>query len=191
MNIAANEGFTEQQKKEFAEIIWSMIEPAVESEINCRAAASTLPRGSAGSLSEQDIAEGEGGGSMAFQPQNLGYFHLNLDTSYDTGDIVYHGWETLYWDIYTFTQCITNFVIIKDVLMIQGNIVSCLWGTALQWWLQTLSVDECDLYLTVRDEVKRFLQKIIAWFKMSTSMALSKLNKEWYIKKDVWDSRDS
>ena len=84
---------------------------------------------------------GSGGGSRA---SDLGSFHPDLEESCGTGDIIFPSKETIYREFCSFGRRVEDHAILKGKATARADLSTCVRGTALYWWLNTLSQDEKD-----------------------------------------------
>lgn len=132
----------------------------------------------------------QGGSSGSFRACDLGFFHPNLEDSYGAGDIVFSSKETIYREVYSFCRRVEDYAVIKGEDVVRPNLSTCFRGSALSWWLNTLSQDEKDAMMQLPNGLKRTLTRLQERFKISMSSALDQLTRQVYTLKDAGDRRD-
>ena len=84
----------------------------------------------------------QGGSGGGFRASDLGSFHPDLEDSYGTGDIIFPSKETIYREVCSFGRRVEDCAILKGKATARADLSTCVRGTALYWWLDTLSQDE-------------------------------------------------
>ena len=63
---------------------------------------------------------------------DLGYFDPHLDRAYKEDKIVLAGKEVYYWNVVLFVQRFQSLVIFQGAALVKANIITSLWGSALE-----------------------------------------------------------
>ena len=145
------------------------------------------PAGPEGPQGPPGQSSGNGGG---FRASDLGFFHPDLEESYGVGDIVFSSKETIYREVYSFCRRVEDYAVIKGEDLVRTNLSTCFRGSALSWWLNTLSQDEKDAMMQLPTGLKRTLTRLQDRFKISMSSALDQLTRQVYTMSDAGTRRD-
>lgn len=125
-----------------------------------------------------------------FRASDLGFFWPDLEESYGTGDIVFASKETLYRDVYTWCRRAEDYAAVKGVELVRKNLPQCFRGSALSWWLNTLSEDERAALIMLETGFKRLMARLQEKFKLTVSSALVQLNHQNYSMTDAHKRRE-
>ena len=111
---------------------------------------------------------------------DVGFLWPDMPESYGPGDVVFTHRETLYREVYTFCRRIEDLAATKGEDLVRENIANCFRGTALHWWLNTLSQDERDALQQLPTGLKRIISRLQDRFKLPMSTALVRLGEQTY-----------
>jgi len=77
--------------------------------------------------------------SLAFQPEDIGYFDPHLDDAYGKGDFVQLGKDVYYCDVHLFLSQAKATAMVKGTHLIHISLHICLRGFTQQWYVAELS----------------------------------------------------
>ena len=112
--------------------------------------------------------------SLAFRPEDIGYFDPHLDDAYGKGDFVQLGKDVYYCDVHLFLGQAKAAAMVKGTHLIRISLHICLRGSAQQWYVAELSDLQRD-GLHGGLGIENWVDTLMARFKQSEQAALDAL----------------
>jgi L-cysteine desulfidase len=131
---------TQQDIQDIALSMFNLFAQNVQDQAQVRAAE----------VSEAVIAVAKKSG---FRTSDVGFFDSQLNSSYDSGDVVQVERDLYYRDVYLFVERVKDAVIMFEAEVVRTNLSACLRGSVQVWYIEGLSDLEKKALRTLEDDV--------------------------------------
>ncbi len=126
----------------------------------------------------------------SFRASDVRFFDSQLNSSYDSDDVVQMRRDLYYRDVYFFVERIKNAVIMSGAETVRTNLSTCLRGSTQVWYIEGLSDLEKKTLRTFEEEIDHWCNVLFKKFKKSIASTLNYLTTERYTFDDVRANRD-
>ncbi|KZZ93080.1 hypothetical protein AAP_02546 [Ascosphaera apis ARSEF 7405] len=177
-------GFTRAQREELNQILQSAIQQMRTDNMPTQAAPPQVTN-----LVEPDMPEPVQQRSI-WKAEELGFFDpgLKVEDSMKSGAVSYVGHHFYFTNVHDFISRARDFIAAKGEQMVRLNLVSCLRGTALEWYSTELTeLERAGLRATICDH--GWFPTLEKRFRMKFSPAWTSIKNSRYTLKDAADGR--
>ncbi len=121
----------------------------------------------------------------SFRASDVEFFDSQLDSFYDSENVVQIERDLYYKDVYLFVKRVKNAVIMSEAKTIRTNLSICLRESIQIWYIEKLSDLKKKVLRILEDDVDHWCNVLLKKFKKSVVFALNYLITEKYILNDV------
>jgi hypothetical protein len=125
-----------------------------------------------------------------FRTFDVKFFDSQLNSLYDSSDVVQIERNLYYKDVYLFVKRIKNVVIMSETDAVRTNLSTCLRDSTQVWYIEDLSDLKKEALRTLDEDVDHWCNALLKKFKKFVAFVLNYLIIERYILNDVRVNRD-
>jgi hypothetical protein len=126
----------------------------------------------------------------SFRISNVRFFDSQLNSFYDSDDVVQIKWNLYYKNVYLFVKRVKNAMIMFDVDIVRINLSACLRETTQVWYIENSSDLKEEALRTFENDVDYWCNALLKKFKKFVAFALNYLIIERYTLNDVRKNRN-
>jgi hypothetical protein len=126
----------------------------------------------------------------SFRASNVRFFDSQLNSFYDSDDVVQINRNLYYKNVYLFVKRVKDVVIMFDVEVVRINLLTCLRDSTQMWYIESLSDLKKKILRTLNEEIDHWCNALLKKFKKFVASTLNYLIIERYILNDVRANRN-